>query len=83
MMTHTQGTASYLVLSLRAEVGLWKADLAVAARVDLCSPPVSGPVPRHPIPQEPVPIVLSRGSPVVISVSVSAEIVLRFSEGET
>ena len=81
-------TASYLVLPLGAEVGLGKADLAVAAGVDLGPLPVPGPVPGHPIPQEPVPVVLSRvilsrWSPVVISVSVSAEVVLRLSECET
>ena len=79
-------SVSYLVLPLGAEVGLGKADLAVAAGVDLCSPPVPGPVPGHSIPQEPVVlscVILSRWSPVVISVSVSAEVVLRLSECET
>ena len=76
-------TDSYLVLSARAEVGLGKTDLAAAARIDLSPLPVPGPVPGHPIPQEPVPVVLSRGSPVVISVSVTAEIILRLSECET
>jgi len=69
-----------LILSAGAEVGLRKADLATAAGIHLCPLPVPGPVSRHPIPQEPVPVVLSRGSPVVISVSVSAEIILRLSE---
>ena len=76
-------TGSYLVLSAGAEVGLRKADLATAAGVHLSPLPVPGPVSRHPIPQEPVPVVLSRGSPVVISVSVSADIILRLSECET
>ena len=83
-MTHC---LSYLVLSGSAEVGLGKADLAIAAGVDLGPLPVPRPVPGHPIPQEPAPVVLSRiilsrWSPVSV-VSVSAEVVLRLSECET
>ena len=79
---------SYLVLSGGAEVSLGKADLAIAAGVDLGPLPVPRPVPGHPIPQEPAPVVLSRiilsrWSPVVSVVSVSAEVVLRLSECET
>ena len=79
-------SASYLVLSGGAEVSLGKTDLAIAAGVDLGPLSVPRPIPGHSVPQEPVVlsrIILSRGSPVVSVVSVSAEVVLRLSECET
>ena len=62
-------------------MSIWQADLSLTARVDLCSFPVPGTVPGHPVPQELPLSVLSHWSST-LPVSIGPSVVLSFSESE-
>ena len=76
---------SYLVLSISAELSLWKTHFSITSRIHLCPSPVSGSIPGDSVPQELSSVasvsILSDRSTIVVSAS--TKVILRFSKSET